>query len=331
MTDPDPTAGARQVAQELARMVARASTRGDLPPGFVQQLLEAPDHDGALAILLQVGDGNDGTFAPDILEELAEGLITSADRVRRSRAVVPLLEALRRHPELAARLLARDDVLGAVVGGPRRPMLDRAMVRVLEAVAPLRSSATVAAVVRRLGEEDADLDRLARGVTALLLESFDDLAGLVLGVKAWMPLQLDDLRRLVGRLRANPIELSRLSTRCAEHGRARMLVAMLTEADAVAGLERALGRAIALFELLAPDPAEPHERAAYLRVVTDLMRLTALQLLAGERSELASADVTDAWPCDDEGTRLPLGQLDRVRIAEVVASMDRHGLLLVAP
>ena len=330
MTDPDPTAGARQVAQELARMVARASTRGDLPPGFVQQLLEAPDHDGALAILLEVGDGNDGTFAPDILEELAEGLITSAERVRRSRAVVPLLEALRRHPELAARSLARDDVLGAVVGGPRRPMLDRAVVRVLEAVAPLRPSATVAAVVRRLGEDDADLDRLARGVTALLLESFDDLAGLALGVDDWMPLRLDDLRsaRRAGcaRTRSSSAACPPAAPSTAAPGCWWRWSPIPILVD---GLEQALGRSIALFELLAPGPDEPHERAAYLRVVTDLMRLTALQLLAGERPDLVSADVTDAWSCDAEGTRLPLGRLDRARIAEVVTSMDRHELLRV--
>jgi hypothetical protein len=329
MTSPDPTAGAREVAQQLARMVARASTRGDLPPGFVQQLLKAPDHDGALAILLEAGDGSAGTFAPAILEELAEGLITSAERVRRSRAVVPLLEALRRHPDLAARLLAREDVLGAVVGGPRRPMLDRAMVRVLEAVAPLRSSATVAAVVRRFGEDDADLDRLARGVTALLLESFDDLAGLALGVDDWMPLRLDELSRLLRRLRDDPIQLSRLSTRCAEHGRGRMLVSMLTEADPVRGLEQALGRAVDLFELLAPDPDEPHERAAYLRVVTDLMRLTALQLLLGERRQTVPEDVADAWPCDPEGERVLLGRLDRVRIEGLLEALDRHDLLVV--
>jgi hypothetical protein len=208
-------------------------------------------------------------------------------------------------------------------------MLDRAVVRVLEAVAPLRSPATVAAVVRRLGDPDADLDRLARGVTALLLESFDDLAGLALGVEDWTSLSLDDLRRLVRRLREDPIELSRLSTRCAEHGRARMLVAMLTEADPFAGLEQALDRSIALFELLAPEPDEPHERSAYLRVVTDLMRLTALQLLVGERPGLVPAAVTDGWPCDPEGARLPLGQLDRARIAGVVTSLDRHGLLRV--
>ena len=46
---------------------------------------------------------------------------------------------------------------------------------------------TVASVVRRFGRSDVHLDRVSRGITALLLESFDDLAGLALGVDAWMP------------------------------------------------------------------------------------------------------------------------------------------------
>lgn len=153
MTDPDPTAGARQVAQELARMVAQASMRGSLPAGFVDQLLSAPDQDGALAILLEVGDGTGRALAPGVLGQLAEGLITTPERVRRSRAIVPLLESLRHHPDLAARLLARDEVWGSLVGGSRRPRLDRALVRLLETVAPLRSPGTLGAAVRRLGGE----------------------------------------------------------------------------------------------------------------------------------------------------------------------------------
>ena len=147
MTAPDPTADARQVAVELARMVGRVSARGDLPEAFADQLL-APEADGALAILLDTADtaqpGSGGALGPDLLARLAEGLITSADRVSRSRAVVPLVESLRHHPEVAAELLAREELLDALVGGPRRPRLDRALVRVLLAVAPLRSPATVA-------------------------------------------------------------------------------------------------------------------------------------------------------------------------------------------
>ena len=328
MTPPDPTIGARQVAHELARMVARASTRGDLPDRFVQELLGATDHDGALAILLEAGDGAGGTLAPDVLAELAEGLVTSADRVRRSRAIVPLLESLRHHPALAARLLARDEVLQALVGGPRRPRLERALVRVLEAVAPLRAPGTVAAVVRRCADEDG-LGRLARGVVALLLESFDELAGLVLGIEEWTPLDRADVERLVARLREDPVQHSRLSTRCAEHGRARMLVALLVELDPVRAVETALARSMALFGLLAPGADEPAERAAYLRVVTGLMRLTGLQLLLAERPDVVPAEVAAAWPGGPDGTRLPVGRLDRERIAGLVVALDRHELLRV--
>ena len=198
MTAPDPTADARVVAVELARMVGRVSARGDLPESFADQLL-APEADGALAILLDTADtaqhASGGGLGPGLLARLADGLITSADRVSRSRAVVPLVESLRRHPEVAAELLAREEVLDALVGGPRRPRLERALVRVLQAVAPLRSPATVATVVRRLGRGGVDLDRLAHGVTALLVECFDDLAGLSLGVDEWTELSIDDLTR----------------------------------------------------------------------------------------------------------------------------------------
>ena len=66
--------------------------------------------------------------------------------------------------------------------GARR--LDRALVRVLLAVAPLRSAGhgrdrrTPSRPYRAV-----DLDRLAHAVTALLVECFDDLAGLSLGVE----------------------------------------------------------------------------------------------------------------------------------------------------
>lgn len=307
-------------------MVGRVSARGELPEGFADQLL-SPDHDGALAILLDAGDDPRRGLAPELLRQLAEGLITSPARVGRSRAVVPLLESLRRHPDLAAALLAREEVLEALVAGPRRPRLDRALVRVLEAVAPLRSQATVAAVVRRLGRPDVDLDRLAGGVTALLLESFDDLAGLALGAEGWTPLDQDDLARLVGRLREHPVQVSRLSTRCAEHGRGRMLVALLTDPGS---LDEALARSVALFGLLAPaGTTDPAERSAYLRVVTRLMRLTALQLELTERPDAVPAGVLAAWPLDDRGARKAVGRLDRVELDRLVRVLDDHALLVV--
>ena len=177
-----------------------------------------------------------------------------------------------------------------LVGGPRRPRLDRALVRVLQAVAPLRSPAAVANVVRRLGRPGVDLDRLAHGVTALLVECFDDLAGLSLGVEAWSELSTDDLTRMVSRLHAHPVEMSRLSTRCAEHGRARMLVALTNDPTTLGESTRA--RAVQLFAVLAPR--QPAERRAYLEVVSKLMRVTALQLLLDHRPEDVPAEVADA-------------------------------------
>ena len=183
MTAPDPTADARLVAVELAHMVGRVSARGNLPESFADQLL-APEADGALAILIDTAD----TAArlrrwprPGAARPARRRSDHLPDRVSRSRAVVPLVESLRHHPEIAAELLSREQAVDALVGGPRRPRLERALVRVLLAVAPLRSPATVATVVRRLGRADVDLDRLAHGVTALLVECFDDLAGMSLG------------------------------------------------------------------------------------------------------------------------------------------------------
>jgi hypothetical protein len=325
MTTPDPAAGAREVAHELALMVGRMSLRGDLPEHFAQDLLD-PERDGALSILLEAADTPPQGLGADLLGQLAEGLVTSADRVNRSRAVVPLLESLRRHPDLAAGLLTREEVLDALVSGPRRPRLDRALVRVLEAVAPLRAPLTVAAVVRRFGRADVDLDRLARGVTALLLESFDDLAGLALDVGDWMPVDRADLDRLLARVREHPVHLSRLSTRCAEHGRARMLVALTADP---ALLEASLRDSVATFGILAPpESTDAPGRATYLRVVTNLMRLTALQLLLAERPDLVPAEVADAWPVQD-GTRLQVGALDRDGVARLAACLDAHALLVV--
>jgi len=334
MTVPDPTADARQVAVELARMVGRVSARGDLPESFAVQLL-APEADGALAILLDTADTGDtgqtasgGGLGPELLAGLAEGLITSTERVSRSRAVVPLVESLRHHPGVAAELLAGEKLLDALVAGPRRPRLDRALVRVLLAVAPLRSSATVANVVRRLGRPGVDLDRLAHGVTALLVECFDDLAGLSLGIDAWTDLATDDLTRLVGRLHGHPVEMSRLSTRCAEHGRARMLVALTSDP---ASLGASLDEAMQLFAVLAPQ--EPAERRAYLEVVSKLMRVTALQLLLDHRPEDVPPEVAEAWACEvsgpKQGERLPVGRLDRRRLETVLQAMDQHGMLPV--
>jgi hypothetical protein len=331
MTAPDPTADARQVAVELARTVGRVSSRGDLPESFADQLL-APEADGALAILLDTADtaqrGQRGDLGPGLLARLADGLITSADRVSRSRAVVPLVESLRHHPEVAAELLAREEVVDALVGGPRRPRLDRALVRVLQAVAPLRSPTAVANVVRRLGRPGVDLDRLAQGVTALLVECFDDLAGLSLGVECWSELSTDDLTRMVSRLHAYPVEMSRLSTRCAEHGRARMLVALANDPST---FEESLGQAVRLFAVLAPR--QPAERRAYLEVVWKLMRVTALQLLLEHRPEDVPGEVADAWACEvtgpEQGERLPVGRLDRPSLDALLGAMDQQGMLLV--
>lgn len=248
-------------------------------------------------------------LAPELLRQLAHGLFTSSGRVGRSRAAVPLLDAL--------------------VTGPRRPRLDRALVRVLEAVAPLRPPDAVAAVVRRFGRADVDLARLGRGVTALLLESFDELAGLALGVDSWVPLEAADLTRLVGRLRDEPLQLSRLSTRCAEHGRARMLVALATDP---ARLDDALQRSVELFGFLAPVAStDPPEHIAYLRVVTRLMRLTALQQIRADRPEAVPPGVLGAWPVDAGGARLPLGRLGRAELDHLGAVLDEHSLLTVAP
>ena len=331
MTAPDPTADARLVAVELAQMVGRVSARGDLPESFADQLL-APEADGALAILLDTADtaqpASGGGLGPELLARLADGLVTSADRVSHSRAVVPLVESLRRHPEVAAELLAREEFLDALVGGPRRPRLERALARMLQAVARLRSPATVATVVRRLGRAGVDLDRLAHGVTALLVECFDDLAGLSLGADEWTELSIDDLTRLVSRLHAHPVEMSRLSTRCAEHGRGRMLVAL---ANDPATLGESLGHAVQLFAVLAPQ--DPDARRPYLDVVSKLMRVTALQLLLGHRPEDVPAGVVDAWPCaasgPNEGERLPVGRLDRGRLDALLRAMDQHGVLTV--
>ena len=322
---PDPAAGAREVAQELALLVARVSARDDLPADFAAELLE-PDHDGALSILLEASDQPGRGLAPGLLAQLVEGLATTADRVSRSRAVVPLVESLRHHPELAAELLAREEVLEALVAGPRRPRLDRALVRVLEAVAPLRAPRTVASVVRRLGRPDVR-DRLSRGAAALLLESFDDLAGLALGVDDWMPLEVEELAALVRRLREDPVLLSRLSTRCAAHGRGRMLVALTNDP---ALLDGALQQSVRLFAFLAPDADQDEAgRAAYLRVVTRLMRLTALQLLLAERPDL----VPPRWWPRGRSTR-PAGTGFRwvastaTGSSAIVESLDAHSLLL---
>jgi len=331
MTAPDPTADARQVAVELAQVVGRVSARGDLPASFADQLL-APEADGALAILLDTADTaqppSGGGLGPELLARLAGGLITSADRVSRSRAVVPLVESLRHHPEVAAELLGQVELLDALVKGPRRPRLDRALVRVLLAVAPFRSSATVANVVRRLGRPAVDLDRLAHGVTALLVECFDDVAGLSLGVDAWSQLSIDDLTRMVARLHGHPVEMSRLSTRCAEHGRARMLVALTNDP---ATLGQSLGEAVQVFAVLAPPALA--ERRAYLDVVSRLMRVTALQLLLDQRPEDVPAAVFDAWACEvsgpKQGERLPVGRLDHPRLESLLQAMDQHGVLPV--
>jgi len=331
MTVPDPTADARLVAAELARMVGRVSARGDLPESFADQLL-APEADGALAILIDTADtgqrASGGGLGPELLARLADGLITSPDRVSRSRAVVPLVESLRHHPEVAAELLAREEAVDALVAGPRRPRLERALVRVLLAVAPLRSPAAVATVVRRLGRADVDLDRLANGVTALLVECFDDLAGLSLGVEEWTELSTADLNRLVRRLHSHPVEMSRLSTRCATHGRGRMLVALTNDP---ATLGESLGQAVQVFSALAPQ--EPGERRAYLEVVSKLMRVTALQLLLEQRPDDVPAALADAWACEatgpDAGERLPVGRLDRGGLDVLLAAMDQHGVLPV--
>ena len=160
------------------------------------------------------------------------------------------------------------------------------------------------------------------------MESFDDLAGLSLGVDEWSELSIDDLTRMVSRLHAHPVEMSRLSTRCAEHGRARMLVALANDPST---LGESLGHAVQLFGVLAPQ--EPAERRAYLDVVSKLMRVTALQLLLDQCPEDVPADVAGAWACEvtgpTQGERLPVGRLDRGRLEALLQAMDQHGVLPV--
>lgn len=152
---------------------------------------------------------------------------------------------------------------------------------------------------------------------------------MVLGLDGWTDLSCNDVTRLVRRLRDDPVQLGRLATRCAEHGRGRMLVALVVEADPVRGVTEALVRSVEVFGLLAPDPGEPAERAAYLRVVTSLMRLTALQLLLLEQPQRVPAEVVTAWPIDTDGERLSVGRLDRDRVSALLQVLDEHELLLV--
>ena len=144
----------------------------------------------------------------------------------------------------------------------------------------------------------------------------------------WTDLSIDDLTRMVSRLHAHPVEMSRLSTRCAEHGRGRMLVAL---ANDPATLGESLGHAVQLFAVLAPQ--EPAERRAYLDVVSKLMRVTALQLLLDQGPDDVPAEVADAWACEatgpNHGERLPVGRLDRARLKALLQAMDQQGVLPV--
>ena len=103
-----------------------------------------------------------------------------------------------------------------------------------------------------------------------------------------------------------------------------MLVALTADPARLDGALDAVGAPVRPSSL--PTRTGPAGRAAYLRVVTPLMRLTALQLLLAERPDLVPAAVVAAWPTDPaDGRRLPVGGLDRVGIAALVgASTSRR-------
>ena len=120
-------------------MVARVSARGDLPEAFAAGLL-APDHDGALSILLEASDRPGRGLAPDAPRPARRGALSRAPSgwlapAPRSRCSSPCVTI----PSSPPGCWPGTSVLEALVAGPRRPRLDRALVRVLEAVAPVRS------------------------------------------------------------------------------------------------------------------------------------------------------------------------------------------------
>jgi hypothetical protein len=159
----------------------------------------------------------------------------------------------------------------------------------------------------------------------MLVESFDDLAGLAVGVEGWIPVSVEELTRLLSRLHEDPEASRRLFRRAAEHGRARMLVAVV---DGPAPLTTALRRSVELFEFLVPaEGAEPTARAEHLAHVAGLMRVTALQLLLGERPGEVPAGVAAAWPRDDLGRRLPVSLLDDRATDALLGALDEHDLL----
>ena len=229
---------------------AAASARGDLPGSFADELLSAPDHDGALAILLEAGGGHRPAVrrrsGRTCSAELADGLFCSVDRVSRSG---------RRRPCSRPAAPPRAGRPGA---GPRPGPASRcsAVPGALGSNGPWSGRwrrsrrcdvpATLAAVVRRPRAIPPSPWTASRGgVTTLLVESFDDLAGLALGVEGWIPVSVEEITRLLRRLARGHGCSRRLSRRAAEHGRARLLVAVVTSGAAqMAGALRRLGGAV---------------------------------------------------------------------------------------
>ena len=97
------------------------------------------------------------------------------------------------------------------------------------------------------------------------------------------------------------------------------------------GNARRRAQLMLLADALAPVVGTPPlERRAFLRVVTDLMRLTALQLMLLERPDLVPAAVAGAWPEDAAGHRTPVGRMARTDSARVLAALDRQEMLVVS-
>ena len=329
MTAPDPTADARQVAVELARMVARVSARGDLPR-VRRRPAARPGADGALAILLDSADTvsphrerpRTGPARPS--RRGTDHLGRPGQPLARCGAAGGVAAA---PPRGRRELLARDEILDALVGGPRRPRLDRALVRVLQAVAPLRSPATVATVVRRLGRPGVDLDRLAHGVTALLVECFDDLAGLSLGVDAWTscpPMTWPGWSPAARASRGDEPALHPV-----RGARARPDAGRAGQRPDHPG--DSLGQAVQLFSVLAPQETGRTAGLPGRGLEADAGDGTAA--VARPPTGGRADRVADAWAGEvsgpEQGERLPVGRLDRPRLEHSAGSMDQHGMLPV--
>ena len=318
--DPGARADADSILGSLSLMVARSSSAGTLPEGFLAEMATADPSGAKLCLLLDRGTAAGARFGADFLRE--------AGRLLLGPAAPPPYDGLRAWLDAAA----ADATLALDVLEDRRLGWWLLTTEAAGGASARRRSRLLSLASAGEGTDRPRVAELAEWVRGLcageeahrLTGPFDGLAVLLSSdVVALDEIASDEdhparaaVQDTLDRMRGDQLALSALADRCARFNRLRIQGESPQErAAAVAASCRLLD--FTLRPLLG-DPRNGDVGEDYLRVARDLTAMTGLWGLLRDARELCSDGLVARWPGARDGRPARTAELGPERFRDLL-------------